>query len=71
MYCSAKVEKDFRIESRLLLATFNFRENSNQGRENYLAVIRSRSVKKILFSVSYQAHSKPNMIKYFRLLSDH
>ena len=30
-------------------------KNSNRGRENYLAMIRSRSVNKFLFSVSYEA----------------
>ena len=38
-------------------------KNSNCGRENYLAMIRSRSVNKFLFSVTYEAHWKPNMIK--------
>ena len=37
--------------------------NSNQGRENHKKVIRSRSVNKFLFSVAYETHSKPNMIK--------
>ena len=31
-------------------------KNSNRGRENYLAMIRSRSVNKFLFSVTYEAH---------------
>ena len=30
-------------------------KNSNRGRENYLAMIRSRSVNKFLFSVTYEA----------------
>ena len=30
-------------------------KNSNRGRENYLALIRSRSVNKFLFSVTYEA----------------
>ena len=37
--------------------------------KNYLAIIRSRSVNKFLFSVTYEADSKPNMIKYLRFLS--
>ena len=37
--------------------------NSNQGRKNHKKVIRSRCVKKFSFSVTYEAHSKPNMIK--------
>ena len=44
-------------------------KNSNRGRENYLAMIRSRFVNKFLFSVSYETPSKPNMIKYYRFLS--
>ena len=44
-------------------------KNQNHGRENYLAMIKSRSVNKFLFSVSYEAYSKPNMIKYYRFLS--
>ena len=44
-------------------------KNSNCGRKNYLAMIRSRSFNKFLFSVSYEVHSKPNMIKYYRFLS--
>ena len=31
-------------------------KNSNRGRKNYLAMIRSRSVNKFLFSVTYEAH---------------
>ena len=31
-------------------------KNSNRGRENYLPMIRSRSVNKFLFSVTYEAH---------------
>ena len=31
-------------------------KNSNRGRENYLVMIRSRSVNKFLFSVTYEAH---------------
>ena len=44
-------------------------KNSNRGRENYLAMIRSRSVNNFLFSVTYEAYSKPNMIKHYRFLS--
>ena len=31
-------------------------KNSNRGRKNYLPMIRSRSVNKFLFSVTYEAH---------------
>ena len=44
-------------------------KNSNRGRKNYLAMIRSRSVNNFLFSVTYEASSKPNMIKHYRFLS--
>ena len=53
-----------------VMATLNLStKNSNRGRENYLEMIRSRSGNKFLFSVSYEAHSKPNMIKYYIFLS--
>jgi hypothetical protein len=44
-------------------------KNSNRGQEIYLAMIRSRSVNKFLFSVTYETDSKSNMIKYYSFLS--
>ena len=38
-------------------------KNSNCGRKNYLAMIRSRSVNKFLFSVSYETHFSVFLIK--------
>ena len=42
---------------------------SNCGRKIYLAMIGSRSVNNFLFSVTYEAYSKPNMIKHYSFLS--
>ena len=41
----------------------------NLPTKNYLAMIESRSVNNFMFSVTYEAYSKPKMIKHYRFLS--